>query len=103
MVFAVRIRRTARRTCYEVNIFDQREDQTYRTGGIVNFAAPDAQIDAGGQWNSYEIRAEGPRLHITLNGTVTVDFEDDTYAEGPFTLQYGSGVVRFRNVRIQTL
>ena len=47
--------------------------------------------------------ADGPRLHITLNGAVTVDIEDDTYAEGPFTLQYGSGIVRFRNVRIQPL
>ena len=90
-------------TCYEVNIFDQREDQTYRTGGIVNFAAPTSQIDAGGQWNDYEIRAEGNHLLITLNGTVTVDMEDDTYAEGPLTLQYGSGIVKFRNVRLQPL
>lgn len=89
--------------CYEINIFDQREDQTYRTGGIVNFAAPTAQIDAGGQWNSYEIRAEGNRILVTLNGTVTVDMEDDSFADGPLTLQYGSGIVRFRNVQIQTL
>ena len=90
-------------SCYEVNIYDQREDQTYRTGGIVNFAAPAAQIDAGGQWNNYEIRAEGTRLLVTLNGTVTVDIEDSTYSEGPFTLQYGSGVVKFRNVQIRRL
>ena len=90
-------------SCYEVNIYDQREDQTYRTGGIVNFAAPSAQINAGGQWNTYEIRAEGTRLLITLNGTVTVDIEDSTYSEGPLTLQYGSGIVKFRNVRIQPL
>ncbi len=90
-------------SCYEVNIYDQREDQTYRTGGIVNFAAPAAQIDAGGQWNSYEIRAEGTRLLVTLNGTVTVDIEDSTYVEGPFSLQYGSGVVKFRNVQIRRL
>ena len=90
-------------SCYEVNIYDQREDQTYRTGGIVNFAAPAVQIDAGGQWNTYEIRAEGTRLLVTLNGTVTVDIEDSTYSEGPFTLQYGSGVVKFRNVQIQRL
>ena len=90
-------------SCYEVNIYDQRPDPTYRTGSIVNFAAPAAQIDAGGQWNSYEIRAEGTRLHVTLNGTVTVDIEDDTFTEGPFTLQYGSGIVRFRNVRIRPL
>ena len=90
-------------SCYEVNIYDQREDQTYRTGGIVNFAAPTVQIDAGGQWNTYEIRAEGTRLLVTLNGTVTVDIEDSTYSDGPFTLQYGSGVVKFRNVQIQRL
>jgi hypothetical protein len=90
-------------SCYEVNIYDQRADPIYRTGGIVNFAAPSAQIDAGGQWNTYEIRAEGTRLLITLNGTVTVDMEDSTYAEGPLTLQYGSGVVKFRNVQIQPL
>ena len=90
-------------SCYEVNIFDQREDPTYRTGGIVNFAAPSAQIDAGGQWNTYEIRAEGTRLLVTLNGTVTVDIEDSTYSEGPLTLQYGSGIVKFRNVQIQPL
>ena len=90
-------------SCYEVNIYDQRPDPTYRTGGIVNFAAPSAQIDAGGQWNTYEIRAEGTRLLVTLNGTVTVDIEDSTYAEGPFTLQYGAGVVKFRNVQIPPL
>ena len=90
-------------TCYEVNIYDQREDQTYRTGGIVDFAAPAAQIDTGGQWNTYEIRAEGDHLMVTLNGTVTVDFEDDSYSDGPLTLQYGSGIVRFRNVQIQRL
>ena len=90
-------------TCYEVNIYDQREDQTYRTGGIVDFAAPAAQIDTGGQWNTYEIRAEGAHLMVTLNGTVTVDFEDDSYSDGPLTLQYGSGIVRFRNVQIQRL
>jgi len=90
-------------SCYEVNIYDQRADQTYRTGGIVDFAAPASQIDAGGQWNSYEIRADGSHLVVTLNGTVTVDIEDSTYAEGVFTLQYGSGIVKFRNVRIMPL
>jgi len=56
-----------------------------------------------GEWNTFEIRAEGTRLQVTLNGTVTVDIEDSTYSEGPFTLQYGSGDVKFRNVQIQTL
>ena len=37
-------------TCYEVNIFDTRPDQTYRTGAIVNVAAPSEFIYTGGQW-----------------------------------------------------
>ena len=88
---------------YEVNIYDTRADQTYRTGGIVHFAAPSSVINAGGQWNTYEIRAEGTRLTVTLNGTQTVDMEDSTYADGPIALQYGLGVVKFRNVRIREL
>lgn len=89
--------------CYEVNIFDTRADQTYRTGGIVDFAAPAAIINTGGRWNSYEIVADGARLLVTLNGTVTIDIEDETYSSGPFALQYGSGTVMFRNVRVRAL
>jgi len=88
---------------YEVNIYDTRPDQTYRTGGIVHVAAPTSVINAGGQWNRYEIMARGPRLMVTLNGTRTVDVEDGQYAAGPIALQYGAGVVKFRNVRIRPL
>ena len=88
---------------YEVNIFDTRPDQTYRTGGIVHFAAPTSVIHTAGRWNSYEIRAEGTRLTVRLNGTQTVDMNDSTYASGPIALQYGAGVVKFRNVRIREL
>ena len=89
--------------CYEVNIFDTRADQTYRTGGIVHIASPSEVIDAGGQWNTYLIRAEGSRLVVTLNGTRVVDVNDDQFSSGPIALQYGAGVVRFRNVRIRAL
>ena len=88
---------------YEVNIFDTRPDQTYRTGGVVHFAAPTSVISTGGRWNTYEIRAEGTRLTVRLNGTQTVDMNDSTYASGPIALQYGAGVVKFRNVRIREL
>ena len=88
---------------YEVNIFDTRADQTYRTGGVVHFAAPTSVINTGGRWNTYEIRAEGTRLTVRLNGTQTVDMNDSTYASGPIALQYGAGVVKFRNVRIREL
>ncbi len=91
------------RNCYEVNIYDTRPDQTYRTGGIVHLAAPSSVINSGGQWNAYEITAQGSRLVVVLNGTQTVDTRDEQFASGPFALQYGAGTVRFRNVRIRPL
>jgi len=90
-------------SCYEVNIYDTREDPTYRTGAIVNVAEPSEFINAGGQWNTYEIRADGSHLTVTLNGIQTVDVEDSTHASGPIGLQYSAGVVKFRNVQIREL
>jgi hypothetical protein len=89
--------------CYEVNIYDTRADQTYRTGAIVHISAPSAVISTGGKWNSYTIRAQGTRLVVLLNGTQTVDVRDDQFARGPIALQHGAGTVGFRNVRIRTL
>ena len=86
------------RNSYEVNIYDTRADQTYRTGGIVHLAAPASVINSPGQWNTYEIVAQGSRLRVWLNGAEMVDVEDSQFAEGPSALQYGAGVVKFRNV-----
>ena len=91
------------RNCYEVNISDLRADQTYRTGGVVGVASPSEVVNAGGRWNPFVIRAEGPRLTVTLNGIEIVDVEDSTHSEGVIGLQFSVGVVKFRNVRIQTL
>lgn len=93
----------ADRNCYEVNIYDTRPDQAYRTGGVVHFASPTAQINAAGRWNTFLIRAEGTRLVVTMNGTQTVDMTNNLFASGPFALQYAAGTVRFRNVRIRSI
>ena len=88
---------------YEVNIYDNRPDQTYATGAIVDTAPSLVPMKAGGKWNTIEIRAEGNHLMVTMNGTKTVDVRNDKYASGPIGLQYGAGVVKFRNVKIRTL
>jgi len=90
-------------SCYEVNIFDKRPDQKYRTGAIVNVAEPAVQINAGGQWNTYEITAQGPHMVVVLNGQTTADAMDSKLSSGYFTLQYGNGIVRFRNIKITPL
>ena len=97
-------------TCYEVNIFDQRPDPTYGTGGIPNFAQALVYMKAGGRWNTYEIYAKGPQLTIMLNGVVTVHTQDSKFASGPITLQYGGltnnvggGAIKWRKVQVREL
>ena len=91
------------KTCYEVNIFDQRKDPTYGTGAIVYFAEVNPMPKAGGKWNTFEITAKERHLVVMLNGQKTVDMRNGMFSEGPFTLQYGAGVIKFRKVAVKPL
>lgn len=90
-------------TAYEANIFDNRPDQSGRTGGIPNFLSPMAVIDTWDQWNTYDITMRGNRITVVLNGVTTIDGTDDNFSSGPISLQYGAGTIKFRNVRIRRL
>ncbi len=92
------------RNCYEANIFDQRPDLTYSTGGIVHIGpVAEPYHKAGGKWNTYEITLQGSRLLVVLNGVTTVDVVDTQFASGVIALQWGRGTIRFRKVQIQSL
>jgi hypothetical protein len=91
------------RSCYEANIFDQRKDPTYGTGGIVHFVEVNPMPKAGGKWNTYEITAKGRQITVVLNGQKTAELNNGLFAEGPFTLQHGAGVIKFRKVAIKPL
>lgn len=67
-------------TCYEANVFDQRPE-----------------------WNTFELKAQGTRLVVVLNGQKTVDVNDPKRDAGPFALQWGRGTVKFRKVQIRPL
>ena len=95
---------------YEVNIYDQRPDPSYGTGGIVNFAVVNPMPKAGGKWNIYEIHAKGPQVTVKLNGIVTASMQHSQFASGPFTLQFGNGpkeapggAIKWRKVQIREL
>ena len=91
-------------TAYEANINDERPDMEKSTGALVNHVAPSEIIDTAGQWNTYEITAQGDHIVIVLNGVTTVDARDTTHSNsGPVSLQYLAGEVRFRNVVIEEL
>jgi hypothetical protein len=88
---------------YEVNIFDKRPDQAYRTGAIVDVAKPLTIVNTGGKWNTIDITARGPRMTVLINGQKMVDVQDNKHGRGPIALQYGAGTVKFKNVRLKTL
>jgi hypothetical protein len=89
--------------CYEVNIWDTRPDQTYGTGAIVDVAKVSPMPRAGGQWNVMEITAQGDSLTVKLNGVVSSSARNSKWAKGHIALQYGSGVVKFKQVLIKPL
>ena len=91
------------KSCYEVNIFDRRPDPTYGTGGIVHFAEVGPMPKAGGNWNTFEITAKGRLITVLMNGKKTVELHNGMFVEGPVTLQYGAGTMKFRKVAIKPL
>ena len=99
------------KTCYEANIFDQRPDQTYATGGIVHRGKVMQPVKAGGKWNVYELTAKGSTMSVMLNGTKTSEINNVEFPRGPIALQYGTlppsgapgGIIKFRKVQIRSL
>jgi hypothetical protein len=99
------------KSCYEANIFDQRPDPTYGTGGIVHIAPVSPMPKAGGKWNTYEITARGSLLIVVLNGVQTANIQHSQFAQGPIALQFGSlppkgdpgGAIKWRKVQIKPL
>ena len=90
-------------TCYEANIFDQRGDPTYGTGGIVRHAEVDPMPKAGGQWNTFLITANGRDITVALNGETTATLRSGLFEEGPIGLQHGAGTIKFRKVAIRPI
>lgn len=98
------------RNSYEVNIFDQRPQQAYGTGAIVDFAPVSPMPKAGGRWNTFEITAKGPQLVVVLNGVQTVNVSNAQFAQGPFSLQFANGAngvpggaIKWRKVQVRAL
>ena len=88
---------------YEAQIWDRNPDPKYSTGSLVNVAAVQPIYKAGGRWNTYEIRAKGPEITLRLNGVQTATANDGRFPEGRIGLQFNSGPIKFRKVRIREL
>ena len=88
---------------YEVNIFDPHEK--WPSGSINELAKASESQKTIGQWNMYDLTADGDHLVVRLNGKVTVDVRDAKHARGTIALQNlkGEGDVRFRNIKLKPL
>ena len=68
-----------------------------------------AKLEKPGDWNVYEIRCEGARIRLSLNGTQTVDFtesEPGIAMEGLIALQIHGGAkseIAYRAITIEEL
>jgi type 1 glutamine amidotransferase len=98
---------------YEVQI--DATDADDRTTGAVygvqgaDLAARDAALNPPGEWNTYELRVEGERLRVYLNGTLINDFTNTdparSLADGHIGIQnHGAeDTVSFRDIRVREL
>ena len=91
------------KSCYEANIFDQRPDPSFGTGGIVHHAKVLQVMKAGGQWNTFDITANDSKIVVMLNGIKTAELDHKQFAIGPIALQHGAGTIKFRKVQIKKL
>jgi hypothetical protein len=51
------------------------------TGGIYRAIAPTKQVYKPTEWNRYEVKLQGKRLHVKLNGTVIHDVDLTQHSE----------------------
>jgi hypothetical protein len=59
-----------------------------------------------GEWNTYEIMADGDHIRLTFNGVVTIDMHDKAASSGIIALQLHAGPemrVEFRNLKLKKL
>jgi hypothetical protein len=91
------------KTGYELQIWDY-EPTGYITGSLVGSikAAPTKILD--GQWNDYDVTADGDHYLVILNGKTILDDHDSKHSEGVIGFQCQKGnKIEFRDVRIRVL
>jgi hypothetical protein len=90
-------------TGYELQIFDA-QPAGYNTGSLVGYAKASPATIVPGQWNRYEVTAEGDRFVIVYNGRKVLEARDGQHLVGVIGLQYNQGKkIEFRNIKLRPL
>jgi hypothetical protein len=56
-----------------------------------------------GEWNSYEIRCDGPKIALWVNGQFTDEFDAHEVPKGYFGLEAEGFRIEFRNIKLKSL
>ena len=91
--------------CYELNMCDD-HPSGFLTGSLVKRAKPETPVVSGGEWHSYHVRVEGPKVVVQMDGKPVLDFNDTTdkpLKTGHIGLQFREGKIEFRNVYLKPL
>ena len=87
--------------CYELNIAP--DDNPFPTGGFVGRKKSEGGHTTG-QWQTFEVTADGAHFTVKLDGRQVLDYVDPKpLGRGLIGLQLNSGPVAFRNIKVKPL
>jgi hypothetical protein len=90
-------------TGYELQIWDY-QPAGYNTGSLVGSLKADPVKILPGEWNQYEITADGDHFVIVLNGKKVLDAQDSKHKDGVIGFQCQKDqAIEFRNIKLQPL
>ena len=88
--------------CYELNIADETVSP-FPTGSFVKREKGQGNHDST-EWRTFTIRAEGAHFTVALDGKRVLDYVDPKpLLRGSIGLQFNTGSVEFRNVKLKPL
>ncbi len=100
-------------TGFEIKLFHQQEEKPtpYSCGAVFPLIAPRlVKVNNKGEWNSFRILFDWPRLSVWMNGELAQDLDVESHPElrrrlrrGYLGFQSLSYPIRFRNLRIREL
>jgi hypothetical protein len=66
-------------------------------------ALKDDRVKPAGEWNTYELRAEGPKITLWVNGAVTSEMASAEVLKGHGGLEAEGYFIEFRNIKLKEL
>jgi hypothetical protein len=60
-------------------------------------------VKPAGEWNTYEIRSDGPKMTLWVNGVVTTEITNLEVAKGFSGLEGEGYLIQFRNLKLKPL